>query len=396
MLSILKNKFLNNNNKNKKSYEEIIDKITIKNQKEMIFDRIPTELLNLTYNLLYISINTNYNKNNIDKTVNNSFNHTKTIIEVIMKLSERIINKKLFYNIIGNNHIIALNAYRIIHSEQVSNEKSEESILKLMELTEDQKYSKLQRALDIVSMGIPNLSKEDKDIMMTFKLIDYTKLSEFISGSVYGSIYNSKNGIKSYSIYNIHRLVYNMAIRASINTESKLNEMITHLDLLYTADEIAVAKDIRESDVLNSIKDKAIMDKVVNNVINNYFNGMKPAISELIKKEAEGAKKIQDKEVRERHVGKMREEEIKKSEEEIKKKREKEEMKENLNKVEEETKNIWGRARIIRDRINNIWDGINNINNANTLRCILIVVFTLNFISIIYYNESAPKKITQN
>ncbi|KAI5167922.1 hypothetical protein NEIRO03_2289 [Nematocida sp. AWRm78] len=387
MFSILKNKFFNNNNKNKKSYKEIIDKITIKSQKEMIFNRIPTELLNLTYNLLYISIDTNYNKN-IDKTVNNSFNHTKTIIEVIMKLSERIINKELFYNIIGNNHIIALKAYRIIHSEPVNNEKSEESILKLMELTEDQKYSKLQRALDIISMGIPNLSKEDKDIMKIFKLIDYTKLSEFISTSVYGSIYNSKNGTRSYSIYNIHRLVYNMAIRASIDTESKLTEMITHLDLLYTADEIAVSKDIRESEVLKSIQDKETMDKVVNNVINNYFNGMKPAISELVKKEAEEAKKIQEA----------------KAADELRRLNGLANMLQGINEEEkEERNNIWGRARIIRDRAKNIWDGtkdiwdrINNINNANPLWCIFIVVLTLNFISIIYYNEIASKKITQN
>ncbi|OAG29118.1 hypothetical protein NEIG_01403 [Nematocida sp. ERTm5] len=445
MFSILKNKFLNNN-KNEKSYEEIIDKIIIKSQEEMIFDRIPTELLNLTYNLLYISIDTNYNKNNIDKTVNNSFNHTKTIIEVIMKLSERIINKKLFYSIISNNHIIALKSYRTIHSEPVNNEKSEKSILKLMELTKDQKYSKLQRALDIISMDIPHLSEEDNDIMETFESIDHAKLSEFISASVYGSIYNSKNGTRSYSIYNIHRLVYNMSIRASIDTESKLAEMITHLDLLYTADEIAVSKDIRESEVLKSIKNKETKDKVVNNVINNYFNGMKPAISELVKKETEGEKKIQeakvadklrelnelvdmlqginkeekeirrnDTEVRESQVGEKREEEIKKSEEkeELGERLEKlkgglrkeleEITKKHIDEIKEERNNIWGRARIIRDRakniwgiINNIWDRINNANNTNIIWCILIVVLTLNFISIIYYNEIAPKKITQN
>ncbi|OAG30918.1 hypothetical protein NEIG_00402 [Nematocida sp. ERTm5] len=151
-----------------------------------IFKNLPESLTRLAYNILYIQI---YNRiinyaygNSTISEIKNSITQTYAIIDIIKEAAKQLDSeskKQAFYRLIGNNHIIIASVYR--HKKNfydsfinILREKagipeldgkitSKDAIIKLFELTESEKYSRLQRVLDILMKHGDNLIITDNN-----------------------------------------------------------------------------------------------------------------------------------------------------------------------------------------------------------------------------------------
>ncbi|KAI5126510.1 hypothetical protein NEPAR08_1124 [Nematocida parisii] len=373
-----------------------------------IFNEIPSELLHLSYNMLYICAIANYSNSDKSKVSYKVIKHTKTIIEIIIEAAEEIENKELFYRMISNNHIITMQSYMIKHAGKklVSDEGSKKSTMKLMELTEDKKYSNLQRALDIISQDITIMSKEDEDIMKTFNSISkYNEINDFLINSVYDSIYNDNNGIKSYDIFNIYWQMYTMCLSRYIDTEFEITLIRRYLNQLYTADKIAVQKSIKHSKVLKTVSTYGVStDTITNKVVNNYLNALKSNIDGVIykkmDKKTDRIEKLKQIKIREKAVRKKREREMEAEAEKRKRKRERE-IEAEKKRMKEFEESVAKEVEEIKQRVNKeIEEQMNNkikIERKKYIATIIIIfMLILNFISMLYYNKKASNTTSTN
>ncbi|KAI5168259.1 hypothetical protein NEIRO02_2521 [Nematocida sp. AWRm79] len=217
------------------------------------FKNLPESLTRLAYNILYIQIynriiNYTYGNSTISE-IKNSITQTYAIIDIIKEAANELDSeskKQAFYRLIGNNHIIMASVYRhkknfYDSSINILREKagipeldgkitSIDAIIKLFELTESEKYSRLQRVFDILMKhgdnliitdnngvehsNIDNLGICDDDIysLQLLARIEDLDFVYFTSFFINSSIYNSNYSEDLYnSIFGLYYTIYIMS-----------------------------------------------------------------------------------------------------------------------------------------------------------------------------------------
>ncbi|KAI5167537.1 hypothetical protein NEIRO03_1842 [Nematocida sp. AWRm78] len=218
-----------------------------------IFKNLPESLTRLAYNILYIQIynriiNYSYGNTTISE-IKNSITQTYAIIDIIKEAAKQLDSeskKQAFYRLIGNNHIIIASVYKhkknfYDSSINILREKagipeldgkitSKDAIIKLFELTESKKYSRLQRVFDILMKhgdnliitdnngvehsNIDNLGICNDDIysLQLLARIEDSDFSYFTSFFINSSIYNSIYSEDLYnSIFELYNTIYIMS-----------------------------------------------------------------------------------------------------------------------------------------------------------------------------------------
>ncbi|KAI5127462.1 hypothetical protein NEPAR04_0857 [Nematocida parisii] len=313
---------------------KLYDIVTEINKKERKLRKLPKSLERLVQNILCIHMynriicdEIDYNEDTIIKIIMESIEQTYIIIDIIKEVAEELdtqSKKDAFYRLMENNHVYMASVY-ILRNEFFNSSinvlcdkaglqglddkiNSENVMIKLCELTESGECSRLQRALDILVKHGDNLTITDKngiiqsnasnlgitdDDIKSLQLLtktnkwDATEFSEFLIGSIYGSICDKieQNGRwhPVHSIYELYSIVYNASID-EIDTAYKA-DIIKHLkENLNNLSDNERVFDIDDpfdfSDIFNDlIKNQFITDKFKNNVVQKYLDSIEPTIS---------------------------------------------------------------------------------------------------------------------
>ncbi|KAI5167395.1 hypothetical protein NEIRO02_1927 [Nematocida sp. AWRm79] len=334
----VKNEFNNKQGKMEKEDKiKLYDIVTEITKKERIFRKLPKPLENLVYNILYIQIynriiskDIDYNEDSITTRIIESINQTDTIIDIIKETAEELStrNKKdAFYGLMENNHIIMASIYisrkkfydssinilcKSINIPELDDKMTpEDAIIKLCDLTQSKKYSRLQRVLDILMKHGNNLIITDKngvkhsnasrlglnnDDIYSLQLltridehINSDDFSKFLEDSIYGSICDKiKQDGRYYSVYSIYKL-YSIAYDISkhedeIDTPYKadiIDDLKEYLNDLNNNERVCSVNDIiNKSDIFNNIiKNGLTTNEFKNNVIQKYLESIELNIS---------------------------------------------------------------------------------------------------------------------
>ncbi|KAI5187472.1 hypothetical protein NEIRO03_2544 [Nematocida sp. AWRm78] len=297
------------------------------------FKNLPESLTRLAYNILYIQIynriiNYTYGNSTISE-IKNSITQTYAIIDIIKEAANELDSeskKQAFYRLIGNNHIIMASVYRhkknfYDSSINILREKagipeldgkitSIDAIIKLFELTESEKYSRLQRVFDILMKhgdnliitdnngvehsNIDNLGICDDDIysLQLLARIEDLDFVYFTSFFINSSIYNSNYSEDLYnSIFGLYYTIYIMSSMDNgfnsykdkkkdiINT--CLNQLKNNINAVYVNDISSYITMSEECGFILDRKDFNI-DNFRDNVIQNYLISIKSDAYDII------------------------------------------------------------------------------------------------------------------
>ncbi|KAI5185025.1 hypothetical protein NEIRO03_1907 [Nematocida sp. AWRm78] len=334
----VKNEFNNKQGKMEKEDKiKLYDIVTEITKKERIFRKLPNPLENLVYNILYIQIynriiskDIDYNEDSITTRIIESINQTDTIIDIIKETAEELStrNKKdAFYGLMENNHIIMASIYisrkkfydssinilcKSINIPELDDKMTpEDAIIKLCDLTQSKKYSRLQRVLDILIKHGNNLIITDKngvkhsnasrlglnnDDIKSLQLltridehINSDDFSKFLEDSIYNSICDKiKQDGRYYSVYSIYKLysiVYDISKHEDeIDTPYKadiIDDLKEYLNDLNNNERVCSINDIiNKSDIFNNIiKNGLTTNEFKNNVIQKYLESIELNIS---------------------------------------------------------------------------------------------------------------------
>ncbi|OAG33637.1 hypothetical protein NEIG_01510 [Nematocida sp. ERTm5] len=334
----VKNEFNNKQGKMEKEDKiKLYDIVTEITKKERIFRNLPKPLENLVHNILYIQMynriiskDIDYNEDSITTRIIESINQTDTIIDIIKETAEELStrNKKgAFYGLMENNHIIMASIYisrkkfydssinilcKSINIPELDDKMTpEDAIIKLCELTQSKKYSRLQRVLDILMKHGNNLIITDKngvkhsnasrlglnnDDIKSLQLltridehINSDDFSKFLEDSIYGSICDKiKQDGRYYSVYSIYKLysiVYDISKHEDeIDTPYKadiIDDLKEYLNDLNNNERVCSINDIiNKSDIFNNIiKNGLTTNEFKNNVIQKYLESIELNIS---------------------------------------------------------------------------------------------------------------------
>ncbi|EIJ89341.1 hypothetical protein NEPAR06_0508 [Nematocida parisii] len=327
-----------------KEIDELFNIITEINKERKIFTDLPDPISNLAYNILYIQIAyriifKEYNEDYVISEIKGSIKHIDIVMDIIIKSAEELqdANKQAYYELMGNNHIIMAEVYKVrstfyVYSIDILCESidipeidarmtSDDVMIKLCELTESGECSRLQRALDILMKHGNNLTIADKiidqsnahelgisnddinSLHLLTKLHKWTNsdFNMFIGQSVYKSIYNEIDNpeyddtLYIKSLYNLYVMVFNMSVLKNItDTESYINENVNDIKELINElkhkKRMRICHEITESKVFNDIMEYSTyikirhfnIDSFKNNVINNYLKYAESIISCII------------------------------------------------------------------------------------------------------------------
>ncbi|KAI5168770.1 hypothetical protein NEIRO03_2623 [Nematocida sp. AWRm78] len=319
------------------------------NKERRIFTDLPEPLGNLAYNALYIQvfqrlnddyyeyIDYDYTTDILISKIIDSTKHIDMFMDIIIKSAEELDSedkKQAFYKLMGNNHIIMAEVYKLRRdffnsSINILCEKegipklddkmtSEESMIKLCELTKSKECSRLQKALDILIKYGDNLTITDengknqsnatklgisKDDIYSLQLLkngtywDNLDLNLFLEESVYNSFFiidRNENSWK-FPIYNLYNRIFKICLDINIiylgsikDTKpyitQNINEIKKYLSGLKNKESMRVLNEIGESTIFNVIKDHKEFktDEFTNNVLQNYLNSIESIIHVLM------------------------------------------------------------------------------------------------------------------
>ncbi|KAI5155505.1 hypothetical protein NEPAR06_1887 [Nematocida parisii] len=320
--------------------QKIYKIITDNNRTTKIFKDLPEPLTNLAYNIFYAqiysrNINRDYKEDTAISAINDSITQTYEIIDMIEEEANTLNSKskkEAFYKLISNNHSIMAQVYmnrknfydsfiNILREKAGISELDEEitskdAIVKLCELTELKKCSRLQNALNILMKHDDNLTITDEngeeqsnicdleltnDDIYSLQLLARTKDSDFfnfthyiINNLIYNSICIQDKDKRLYtSIGWLYYTIYNMSIIPttndifSLDKDKNKNTIKTHLNQLKNMKSI-VFRDTKYTPMLLD-KCKVVLghkdfniDKIRNNVLQSYFKSIKSDICDII------------------------------------------------------------------------------------------------------------------
>ncbi|KAI5168214.1 hypothetical protein NEIRO03_2488 [Nematocida sp. AWRm78] len=306
------------------------------NQKTRIFKKLPESLATLAHNALYIQIynkikRMEYNEDGIISRVKDILKYTDLVIDIIKEAAKELDSdskKQAFYKLIMDNHMFMLVVYNIrrdfynssifkvcnsIHNmpELYNLISSEDAMVKLCQLTESEKYSRLQRALDILMKHGDNLIITDangvehsnhtelglsNDDIYSLSLLtsvqdwsDPNYFTRFMIGSIYRSINVKIEGDEDYMynpIYSLYSTLFCIFVEKNIpNLELYKKENIDilkeYLKQILTIERLSVTNEIMDTEIYRDIKDHEDfnIDNFKNGLINNYMESVKYNIS---------------------------------------------------------------------------------------------------------------------
>ncbi|KAI5127420.1 hypothetical protein NEPAR04_0899 [Nematocida parisii] len=317
------------------------------NRTTPIFKDLPEPLTNLAYNIFYKqiynrNIECDYNEDTAISAIKDSIAQIYAIIDVIKEGAEALESedqKKAFYKLMENNHMIMAAVYRnrknfydssinILREKAGISELDEEitskdAIIKLCELTESKKCSRLQRVLNILMKHDDNLTITDEngieqsnicdlrltnDDIYSLQLLARTKDSDFfnfthciIHNLIYESIYVQDNDKDLHnSIWELYYTIYKMFIMRngfSLDKDNNKDTIKTCLDQLKNMKNIVVGRTEHGISRLNRYITETLnhtdfnIDKFRTNLLKGYLKSIKSDVYDIVGLPIEGTTK---------------------------------------------------------------------------------------------------------
>ncbi|KAI5128184.1 hypothetical protein NEPAR04_1175 [Nematocida parisii] len=323
-----------------KDINTLYDIVTEVNKKKRIFIDSPEPLERLAYNILYMKIynriisnDIEYNEDTITDKIIESIKQTDIVIDIIKEAADELHSedkKAAFYRLMGNNHAIMANTYilrkkffdssikilcKSMNIQELDDKMtSEDAMIKLCKLTQSKKYSRLQRALDILVKHGDNLtivdeddnetkqsnasslglSKDDIKSLQLLTRIDKWSAKEFsifLNDSIYDSIRdNIKQDNARYLFHTIRGLYYGVYYDTSIyydeiDTETKedsINCLKRHLNNLLNINERVCNiqnRFFKPRIFVDITRNGLTANKFKNNVVKKYLTSIELNIS---------------------------------------------------------------------------------------------------------------------